>query len=349
MNKNRSILVATLAIVALAAAIFVGCKKENNETHPNEKANPEAQALWNRIVVFKDLCDATLRGEKSDKSMSLEEMIETLSLVSNYEHSEHMTYCKNTILDTLRVPMPFVDETGQVLEQDVVSVYLAFEECLQKKMENIDDGRDVVSIFSFVLPKEGAKDNEDLDIVFTRGETSDDDNPTRDLPFEVGDDWIWGQNLGLCNPNPFNLGSDAAQELTKCFTFDRTPPQEGWVLLITLPQYVTYTVYPKQYEDWVHWDPTTISTCTEHWLFYYLDYYNIDPCITWEELNCYWANINAEVVEPLAPLHFITYLNMNIPYFEGVVHDWDIPESDYRTLLHNFDVTYANYCWVGPQ
>ncbi len=348
MNKNRRILVATLVIVALVAAIFVGCKKDKNETLPNGKTTPQAQTLWNRIVVFRELCNASLRGEKSEKSMSLDEMIETLSLVSNYEHSEHMTYCKNTILDTLRLPMPFVDEMGQVLEQDVVSVYHAFEESLQKKMENIDDCRDVASIFSFVLPKEGAKDN-NINIVFTRGETSNDDNPTRDWPFTVGDDWIWGQNLGLCNPIIFNLGSDAAQELTKCFTFDRTPPQEDWVLLITLPQYVTYTVYPKQYDDWVHWDPVTISLCTEHWLFYYLDYDNIDPCITWEELNCYWANINAEVVDSNAPLHFITNLNMSIPYFEGIVQAWRIPESGYYTLLHNFTVTYANYCWLGPQ
>ena len=91
------------------------------------------------------------------------------------------------------------------------------------------------------------------------------------------------------------------------------------------------------------------TPCTDHWLFYYYGPDSNEPCISWEELNCYWANINAEVVNETAPLHYHSFYLSNIPYFEAEVKDEIVPEAyDTVSKLHNLKVTYSDYYWYNP-
>lgn len=345
---TKNMVVAAVA-VATAVAILVSCKKEKNEGTVVRFNSSEVNILLNRIKSFKHLRETVNAGAKTNGSMTVEEMRQILDLTSNYEHSEHMTYCVNTVLDTLHVTMPAIDGEGNVSETDVVATYNAFETALEECMLAVNDGREVPSKFSIVMPDSNAKDDEDIAIVFTRGEASE-DSLTNDYPFSQGDDRIWGRDLGMCDPIGLNCTSDAADKLTECFTFDRTPPQEGMVLILTNTHYVTYTVYYKPPFDWYYWDPIVTTPCTDHWLFYYVGPVTDEPCITWEELNCYWSNINSEVVNPTAPLHYHTSWMITAPYFEGLVEDRIIegPNSNIETKLHNFRVTYSEYYWYTP-
>lgn len=171
MKKFSKYFVAATIVVTATAAILVGCKKENDEPKDNGRQS-EAAVLVNRINNFSELRDAVNSGAKADGSMTVEEMREILCMVSNYEHSEHETFCHNTVLDTLEVRMvPMTN--GNVLESDVVAVYNAFETELESCMESVDDGMDVPSLFSIVLPENGARDEEDIKIIFTRGQEAD--------------------------------------------------------------------------------------------------------------------------------------------------------------------------------
>ena len=180
--KKSILCVAALIVAAIVSVTVVSCKKDKEEVV--KTTNSEAQALLNRIAAFQTLRDAVNSGAKADGSMTVEEMRQALDLVSNYEHSEHMTYCLNTVLDTLHVAMPVVDGEGYVSNADVVATYNAFETALEKCMLGVNDGMDVPSLFSIVMPEIGTKDGNVIEIVFTRGEESE-DNDVR-YPFEEG-------------------------------------------------------------------------------------------------------------------------------------------------------------------
>lgn len=117
MKRTKNLLIATTAIVAIAATLFVGCKKDKDET---ENQPDKTEVLANRIKAFQKLRNAINSGAKTEGTMTVDEMREMLCLVSNYEHSEHETYCLNTTLDTLHVAMPTVDMDGYVSETDVL-------------------------------------------------------------------------------------------------------------------------------------------------------------------------------------------------------------------------------------
>ena len=129
--KKSIMCVAALIVAAIVSVTVVSCKKDKDEV-VTKATNSEAQALLNRIEAFQTLRDAVNSGAKADGSMTVEEMRQALDLVSNYEHSEHMTYCENTVLDTLHVAMPAVDGEGYVSNADVVATYNAFETALEK-------------------------------------------------------------------------------------------------------------------------------------------------------------------------------------------------------------------------
>lgn len=356
MNKNRSILVATLAIVALAATIFVGCKKEKNETISNAKTNPEAQVWQNRIRHFQELRKAYEAGLKSEGTMTLEEMRQTLGLMANYEHSQYEIFCHNSILDTLRVPMINVDAEGNVNDADVMDVYNAFEKALQDRMENINDGKDILGLFGVNVPCVEEKDEDDIQIVFTRGQ---EDEPNPDLPLVNGPFkdicLVWGLDLGYCNPTPqYNITWDAADELSAQFTPANTYPGSG-IYAITDVEYVeyiatqTFMVPNPEISNYTYWNPnTSISPCP-YWLFYQSGYLTDEPCLCEDELNCEWFNINRFIVLDDGELHYSP--NYNSPYYSCIIYDRFLRSKEPDEICdryHTARVCYAKVQWEGP-
>ena len=357
MRKRRSLLIAVMVIAATAATLFVGCKKEKDEAATNADRS-EAQALLNRIEAFQTLRDAVNSGEKADGSMTVEEMRQALDLVSNYEHSEHMTYCENTVLDTLHVTMPAVDGEGYVSNADVVATYNAFETALEKCMLGVNDGMNVPSYFSIVMPNGETKDGSDINVVFSRGVPSNDSLVAYPGPFGEDDDWYWGEDRGKCDGTCY--GSDAADQLSLRFAFDNTPPGPGWILALSNVEYVEYIAIPTLYTSWnpyVYYEDTNPEGCSDHWLFAYrvtFDDPGDIPCIGHDEWNCYWRNIRRLICLPSGPLHYSpTY---HSPYNQCQIIDRDLyPKSassieiDFITdLVHTARVRYCGAHWIDP-
>lgn len=355
MKKQTRLLFAAMIIVATAATLFVGCKKEKDEAAANADRS-EAQALLNRIEAFQTLRDAVNSGAKADGSMTVEEMQQALDLVSNYEHSEHMTYCLNTVLDTLHVAMPVVDDEGRVSEADVVATYNAFETALGKCILGVNDGMDVPSLFSVVMPEIGSKEGNDIEIVFTRGEESECHNVR--CPFEEGDDYKWGQLLGPCDSLQATTPTDAAYELTQMFLPNLPPVPSGWLMAITGVEYVTYTPYQDELinpiNGWKYWEPSVTPSCSDRWLYCICGEFSIEPCIPWYELNCYYNNINTNAVLETGQLHLSpTY---HSPYVSAVVNAHHLYEpipgsqtGEKRSVrLHTLTITYYVYHLINP-
>lgn len=246
--KKTIMCVAALIVAAIVSVTVVSCKKDKDEVV--KATNSEAQALLNRIEAFQTLRDAVNSGVKADGSMTVEEMRQALDLVSNYEHSEHMTYCLNTTLDTLHVAMPAVDGEGYVSNADVVATYNAFETALETCMLGVKDGMDVPSYFSIVMPEIGTKDNEDIDVVFLRGEADEapgNEEHTSNGPYREGiDDWKWGLDLGPCDPTGYTGRMiDAADKLTQQFVFTPDSQHQGQTCILQNVEHVVYT--PSDY------------------------------------------------------------------------------------------------------
>lgn len=348
--KKSILCVAALIVAAIVSVTVVSCKKDKDEV-VTKATNSEAQALLNRIEAFQTLRDAVNSGEKVGGSMTVEEMRETLCLVSNYEYSEHDTYCLNTTLDTLRIPMPVVDINGNVSESDVVAVYNAFETAFQDKMGDIIDGMDVPSLFSIVLPIEEAKEIQDINIVFTRGQETECTplSPIINGPFD-GLCFYWGFNLGSCNPDTIFFNTDAAKEMSRYFKFDYSAYNGTFYFWnVEYVDYVGTNVLLPSHSNWNYWEPGCVTPC-DQWLFYYLGVLPNgapEPCLCEDELNCEYVNIKNDFSLSNGNKYYSpTY---GSPFFECIVNDEIVGKDPIVGRFHIVHVTYANYHFTPDQ
>lgn len=354
MKRTKNLLIATTAIVAIAATLFVGCKKDKDE-NVNQTEKTEAASFEDQIKAFQALRDAVASGAKADGIVSVEEMRQILDLAANFEHSEHMTCCVHTILDTLYLAMPQVDENGGVTEVDVVAAYEAFETELRQHMATSSDGRNLPSYFSIVMPEKGGKAEENIMVVFLRGEeereakgnnsTYDDDGP-----FVEDDDWFWGDSLGLCKYNPYNSTEDAAQRLSYYFGFEIPQQHVG-------DNYYVYNVVHVNYRPCEHsvygfsshyYVDSFMEDCADTWLFCYLSSFPEDPCVVWEVMNCFWRSVKRNIVDLNGPLHYTLNPDNNVlyvPYHCCYFSPHRFYANRYYYQVHVAHVTYCDVIW----
>lgn len=365
MKNTKAILHMAILIVVLVATFFVGCKKEKNEDLTQPKKT-EAQALINKITAFQTLCESVDSGVKTEGVMSVEEMRQNLDLVTNFEHSEHMTPCVNTVLDTLYIAMPPVDIDGNITNMDVVTTYETFEKELLNRMETINDGRHIPSYFSILMPEKNAKAEENITIVFVRGEERIESKGSRNIldedePFiEDFDDWIWGMNYGFCKPDLINATTDASERLSLQFQFETPPEHQGEIGVISDVFHVNYRPCSDEIDNITSefYIDNEMEDCADTWLFFQP---TIVPenflCILAFEMNCFWHSIHRNIADASAPLnsHEHPYLhNLEVPYHECSIH-WsqfrntkiDSPYYDYYFQVHYAHVIYCNLHWTG--
>lgn len=356
--KKTNLFITLAVVIAAATVAVVSCKKENVKEQVQYDSS-EAVAMMQSINRFREIRDAVKAGAKSDGVMTVDEMRQILDLMTNYEHSEHMTCCENTVLDTLFIAMPPVDEEGNISNTDVVATYAAFETELLKCMEIATDGRDIPSYFSILMPEKNGKIEENITVVFVRGEERKETIDNRNIleddgPFiENVDNWTWGRNLGLCKGNPYNCTSDASEELSREFVFEVPAAHQGENYLITDVVHANYrpcnpeipSINSHYYVD------TLMEDCADTWLFCQVSPFIQDYCVMWWEMNCFYRSIDRNIVDSLAPLHFVLhpdYSNRYVPYHMCSIH-WSLfMEQGYYYHVHYAHVVYCNILWVGP-
>ena len=343
---NKYFKIAALFVAAAISVAVVSCQKDKETEEPvaSQSQNSEAKELLNRIYAFQELRDDINSGAKSGESMTLEELRDNIDLTFNFEHSQHATPFDYATLDTFYVRMPQVDANGNVSAADAIATYNAFETNLEHLLANVEDDADLAKNFSIKFPETGAKNEDAIQVVFTRG--------LRDLypssgPFVKGDDLYWGDMLGYCEPRPTARNTDAAAELTRLFKFTPDVEHERCDYLVHDVEYAKYTPYYKEWDGFTYYADSTID-CADYWLFLYFgDTDDGDPCISYEELNCYWHSINENVAWPNAPLF---YSINDVPFFECIISPYKhIAFNDNidaaMILMHNITITYANVAY----
>ncbi len=336
--------IATLLVAAAISVAVVSCQKDKETENENQvvtkSANDESRELLNRIYAFQELRDNVRSGAKSGESMTLEQLRDDIDLTFNYEHSQHATPFANASLDTFYVRMPQVDANGNVSAAEAVATYNAFETELEELMAGVDDDSDLAKNFSIKFPETGAKSGDAIEVVFTRGEK--DFYHHDGGPFTKGDNFIWGKMLGYCDPDQsLTRPTDAANELTRVFQFEPDEEHEGIFSYIYDVEYVGY----KSYEDpnnlfpkYIYYNDTTM-TCEHRWLFYECVYGDEEPCITFDEMNCYWRSNQRLLVSPNGALHWGLYSGS--PYYECNVEWKEYTQGRFYHKFHTCVVTYA--------
>lgn len=331
---NKYFKIAALFVAAAISVAVVSCQKDKETEEPvaSQSQNSEAKELLNRIYAFQELRDDINSGAKSGESMTLEELRDNIDLTFNFEHSQHATPFDYATLDTFYVRMPQTDANGNVSAADAIATYNAFETSLENLLANVEDDSNLAKNFSIKFPETGTKNEDAIQVVFTRGE--------RNLypstgPFVKGDNFYWGNMLGYCNPTPNANKTDAANELTKKFQ-----NSDGGFNLISNVEYVAYKAYDDN--DWflpnyIYYEDTTL-TCGHTWLFVYSG--DDDPCILYNEMNCYWNHIMNNVVSINGPLHYGP--KTGYPYYECMVDSKTIFDGKRVVKMHILNVTHIN-------
>lgn len=355
MRKQIYLLFAAMIIVAMAATLFVGCKKEKHEAQARPEKT-EVQGLVEQIKAFQTLRESVRSGMKADGTMTVEEMRQILDLTANYEHSEHMTCSENTILDTLFLAMPPVNGDGNVTEIDVVATYETFEAELQQHMEKADDGRNLPSYFSILMPGKGEKSEECITVVFLRGEERKESKSDRNLcdgegPFIENEDiWYWGNDLGRCKWDTINATSDATDMLTHHFGFVIPEEHQGDSYYIYNVVHVKYRPSnPDVYYGFSNYYlDEHMEDCADTWLYCRVSTQPVDQCLYWDELNCYWRSIDRNIVNPDAPLHYTLLPNYNllVPYHCCYISWHRFQHYDEVGLYYQIHVANVTYCDV---
>ena len=346
--KKTSIKLAALLVAAAISVAVVSCQKDKETENENQtmvkSTNNDSRELLNRIYAFQNLRDDINSGVKSGESMTLEELRDNIDLTFNFEHSQHATPFDYATLDTFYVKMPKTDSNGNVTAAEAVATYNAFEANLENLMANVDDDSNLAKNFSIKFPEAGAKSGDDIEVVFTRGERED---PSAESdPFEEGDDYYWGKLLGLCDPDQFSTRTDASLELTKVFQYKPDEEHEGMLSIIYDVEYVSYISYEdpmNYYGNYIYYNDTTLK-CGHKWLFYYVGDCDVEPCIMYDEMNCYSRSNDRIFVSPDGDLHWGLYSGS--PYHECVIM-WEERYINNGVCLkfHRADVTYAKIQW----
>ena len=316
---KKSFKLAALFVAAAISVAVVSCQKDNETTEENvvaKSANNESKELLNRIYTFQELKDNINSGKRSGESMTLEQLRDDIDLTFNYEHSQHALPCSNATLDTFYVSMPKVDANGNVSAAEAVATYNAFETELENIMASVGNDSNIAKNFSIKFPEDGTRSGNDIEVVFTRA-TEEERYPWY-APFDEGDDYKWGKNLGHC----YGISNitDAADELTKLFQFK---PGSS----IISPYRIVYIEYTAldfyggegDYDDLVYYDGEH-SSIVDYWLFAAFGEFEEEPCIPHIEMNAYYNSIYNNVVKPNAPLHYDPVTGR--PYIECIVNDY---------------------------
>ena len=331
---------ATLLVAAAISVAVVSCQKDKETEEPvaSQSQNSEAKELLNRIYAFQELRDDINSGAKSGESMTLEELRDNIDLTFNFEHSQHATPFANATLDTFYVRMPQTDANGNVLAADAIATYNAFEASLENLLANVEDDSNLAKNFSIKFPETGAKNEDAIQVVFTRG--INDGFQSSMGPFGTRDNYIWGKLLGYCDPSQ-NTGrnTDAANELTKKFQFTPDAEHEDMISLIYDIEYVMYISYKSNdFGRFIHYSDTTM-TCDHDWLYYYVGDCDDEPCIEFDELNCYWSSNQRLLKDYNGALHWGP--TSGSPYHECCIRWIEKNYFDYCIKAHYAFVTYA--------
>lgn len=299
-----------IAFAGLSIVVFHSCKKDKVES-PGSEDNSISEIMTlediqtrDRILNFRDNVGNHL---KSGETIEIDSAIWNLESSINYTYCGHDFNYKPLPLDSLFYEIPLTTD-GQALESDVDSIYSQIISDLTVIFDNIEaDTKHMV--FSDIEEIGFNRSGTSTSIIVT---TSFGINPLFIYgSFDEGDDWMFGNNLGMCD-DP-TIESDAAEEIEYKLNNPENPPVfEGTEYFTNpVPRYLAN-------EDWPNPDDDVLDNWYDYLVFYNeTDYYpeNYHECLEYEEMNFYLAGA-ATVINTFYPLGLrpvgLTFMSINL-------------------------------------
>ena len=350
---NKYFKIAALFVAAAISVAVVSCQKDKETEEPvaSQSQNSEAKELLNRIYAFQELRDDINSGAKSGESMTFEELRDNIDLTFNFEHSQHATPFDCATLDTFYVRMPQTDANGNVSAADAIATYNTFETSLENLLANVEDDSNLAKNFSIKFPETGAKNEDAIQVIFTRG-TEGEKYPVFE-PFEDGDDYIWGYMLGRCDQGP-SVRTDAANELTKKIHNNSPAAVYDTYYSPYKIEYVKFTPYYNEdnFSDYIYIEKDNYPYSYVHWLLYINGNHEDEPCEYHYELNQEYNNFYATHMNPNGQYHY--HPQNGLPYYDCLIESIHIPASytnpfDTEKRIHCASVIYAYTVKVTQQ
>ena len=348
---KKTFKLAALFVAAAISVAVVSCNKDKETEEPvaSQSQNDESKELLNRIYTFQELRDDINSGAKSGESMTLEELRDNIDLTFNFEHSQHATPFDYATLDTFYVRMPQVDANGNVSAADAIATYNAFETSLENLLANVEDDSNLAKNFSIKFPEIGTKNEDAIQVVFTRGIESD--RNTIYMPFEQGDDYIWGHMLGRCDQDSTGRLTDAANELTREIHHKSPAARYDAFYSPYGIEYIKFTPYYDSYyhEDYIYIEKEKYPFGNVYWLFCVGGDFDEEPCMYHYELNWAFNNFYDTHIDPNGIYHY--HPKTGVPYYDCHIECFELYKFEAKRDLraHYADVIYANIIKIVPE
>ncbi len=219
-------------MIAGTLIIMFSCTKENNEsvkqTSPAESNLSQQDIKVNNLIkTFKEkvLYYKANPGLKDGETVPVDSALWYLEATINYSHAFPNEYYSDFDIDTSYLTVP-VNGDGTV---DMATLTQKYEEMKTNVAADYHNSQFTEKGLKYVdLEEYSSTVNElTLEVKTATGEKNNDPPPfpAPDGPFEVGDDWWYGETLGHCY-EPYVINDNAANQLYLA-TKDLVPDPAG--------------------------------------------------------------------------------------------------------------------------
>ena len=347
MKRLKIISVLTIAAVFSSVLIINSCsKQEMNENAQNEQVNQNPDfAIFNKIDNFRKKLEYIKEypeykaGEVLCTDSALWLMEGAMNLTYGFPDEQYIEFKTDSAFLTL-----VKNSSGDIDINEVSDKYLELIE--QARSLYYGSGYENKGLFVLDLEKDVENNNEVIFKVTTvtgvKGTIPP--PPQQWEPFDVGEDWYYGEDEGGCFDNNADL-SDAAHELAEFFDSNEFEECEKIANPITVTVKRNPNI-PPQF-SWLRIDNDPLNN--------YMDYYvfsvstNVEPfypdtalCVRYYEMNSYYFNLK-HVINVLAREHFNIGEDLDFLQITDVDGDSELfGDDEYTHYFHKFDLYYGN-------
>ncbi|MCF8369376.1 MAG: hypothetical protein K9G76_10070 [Bacteroidales bacterium] len=301
-----SILVATIAIVW-------SCSKEetNNQAANKVELTPYEMQVNQRIKDFKQKIALYKEnpGYKSGEVVSAEDALWLLEATINFSHTFPNEYYDEMQSEDLNLVVP-KNANGGVDMDDLTQKYTEMKQAITDVYYNStyeDKGLVLVDI-SEVSQSAGEIT---LNVETVTGEKGNEPPPDPGIngPFEEGDDWWYGENVGYCY-EPYTVNDDAANRLYQ-EALGLIPDPSGNYYFINEFSFSIFGGEPDLLRD------TSPDNYLDYWLYYSIEGSSIPfdedevLCLEYTEMNAYYTYLNGLMFDYLPNTYLPNKYNLN--------------------------------------
>ncbi|NCU35961.1 hypothetical protein EOM75_08080 [Candidatus Falkowbacteria bacterium] len=229
MKHFKPITTILAALLISGAAIFYSCSKQETEIQSNDTETVQmTQAdinFQNQLMHFKDKLDYQHEnpGYKSVEMLSVDSAVYLMKALFNYTYGYPDENYDRTKADTATITLQ-LQESGEVSLNEINLKYSELTEIVRTLYYNSGFDNKGLVLTSLDIGKIES-DQVELEVYAVTGNIGSDN-----YPFNEGDDWWYGYDMGKCDNSPGSDTTDAAELIQNNISINYIlpPPPSGY-------------------------------------------------------------------------------------------------------------------------